>query len=142
MKSFYVFLVLSGMLAVSLATMCYECDSLDSSCNDGDTGYVVSSSHETNCSQSIWSLDKNGGCSKYKTRTKTFGIWIESVDRTCGQKYYKTNCKEADKVKVNFQGFKSVYYQCSCVGNFCNSGNKAVYSTGLVITAAVAKYLF
>ncbi|XP_067939372.1 uncharacterized protein [Watersipora subatra] len=86
-----------GMLAVSLATMCYECDSLDSSCNDGDTGYVVSSSHETNCSQSIWSLDKNGGCSKYKTRTKTFGIWIESVDRTCGQKYYKTNCKEADK---------------------------------------------
>ncbi|XP_067939313.1 uncharacterized protein [Watersipora subatra] len=142
MKSFYVFLVLSGMLTVSLATFCYECDVIDSSCNDGDRGYFGNSFHETDCSQSILSSDEDGGCSKYKTRTKIFGVWVETVDRTCSQKYNNNSCKEADKVKVNFLGFKSEFYQCSCFGNFCNSGNKAVYSTGLVIAAAVAKYLF
>ncbi|XP_067939265.1 uncharacterized protein [Watersipora subatra] len=142
MKSFYVFLVLSGMLAVSLATMCYDCDILDSFCNDGDSGYFGSSSHETDCSESYSSSDEDGGCSKTKIRVKLFGSWTETVDRSCGQDYYNTNCREADKLKVDVFGIVTHSYLCSCVGSYCNSGNKAVYSTGLVIAAAVAKHLF
>ncbi|XP_067939857.1 uncharacterized protein [Watersipora subatra] len=142
MNSFYAFLVLSGMLAVSLATMCYECDNLDGSCNDDDTGYFGSSSHETDCSQSIFSLDEDGGCSKTKIRVKVFGSWTETVERSCGQVYDNNNCLESDKLKISVFGIASHSYFCSCTGNLCNSGNKAVYSAGLVIMAAVAKYFF
>ena len=67
----------TGVLAVTLATTCFKCSSLDNSCIDNEGKYSKQADHEYNCSSSLLSNDEDGGCSKSKTRTKVLGLWTE-----------------------------------------------------------------
>ena len=68
---------------------CYECDGLDSSCIDPYIGFV---NHETDCDRDFSYLtdkDAHGGCSKFKTITKAYGITLATGENTCAAVYMR-----------------------------------------------------
>ena len=60
---------------------CYVCDGLDTSCIDP---YIGSVNHETDCDRDFSYLtdkDAHGGCSKFKTTTKAYGITLATGEK-------------------------------------------------------------
>ena len=73
-------------MALTDATMCYECGILDSTCNDNDDMYGMPDADLSDCTGT---LKEDGGCSKSKSKTKLLGNWIETSLYTC-----QSICKE------------------------------------------------